>query len=87
MGRTFLSDLLSELEVKRPSMQIGLGIALGIGIGLAVALLLGTGGAWLGIGVAIGIAIGAAIWKGRPGPALSLPKGSSPTRLRRASSE
>ena len=73
--------------MKRSSMQIGLGIALGIGIGLAVALLLGTGGAWLGIGVAIGIVIGAVMWKRKAEPALSLSKGSSPTRLGRVGSE
>ena len=49
----------TEFDMKRPSMQIGLGFALGAGIGIAVAI--GSGGAWLAVGIAIGVAIGAAM--------------------------
>jgi hypothetical protein len=80
-------NLESETTMKRPSMQIGLGIALGAGIGAAVAVIIGTGGAWLALGIAIGVAIGAAMSKRETEPALSLAKGSSPTRLERVGSE
>jgi hypothetical protein len=56
-----------EFDMKKPSMQIGLGVALGAGIGAAVAVALGTGAAWLGVGIAIGIAIGAAMSKIKAG--------------------
>jgi hypothetical protein len=51
----------TEFDMKRPSMQIGLGFALGAGIGIAVAVAIGSGGAWLAVGIAIGVAIGAAM--------------------------
>jgi F0F1-type ATP synthase assembly protein I len=56
-------------EMKRPSMQIGLGIALGAGIGIAIDAAFGSGGTWLAIGVAIGVAIGAAMSKHKTGSA------------------
>jgi len=68
--------------MKRPSMQIGLGISLGAGIGAAIAVVLGSGGAWLAIGIALGVAIGVSMSKRKAGPALSLPKGSSPAAVR-----
>jgi hypothetical protein len=64
--------------MKKTSMQVGLGVALGAGIGAAIAVVLGSGGAWLAIGIAAGILIGVAMSKRKAGPALSLPKGSSP---------
>jgi F0F1-type ATP synthase assembly protein I len=67
-----------ELHMKKPSLQVGLGIALGAGIGAAIAVFLGSGGAWLAIGIAVGVVIGVAMSKRKAGPALSLPKGSSP---------
>jgi hypothetical protein len=56
-----------EFNMKKPSMQIGLGVALGAGIGAAVSVALGIGAAWLGIGIAIGIAIGASMSKTKAG--------------------
>jgi hypothetical protein len=64
--------------MKKPSMQVGLGVAFGAGIGAAIVVVLGSGGAWLAIGIVVGIAIGVAMSKRKAGPALSLPKGSSP---------
>jgi len=66
-------------NMKRSSMQIGLGIALGAGIGIAVDLVLGTGGAWLAIGIAIGVVIGASMGKRKTD--------SPPARMERAGSE
>lgn len=57
-----------SLDMKRPSMQIGLGIALGAGIGTAIGVALGTGGVWLAIGIAIGVAIGLAMSGPKAGP-------------------
>src|SRR5258708_36915131 len=70
--------LKRRFEMKKRSMQVGLGIALGAGIGVAIAVFLGSGGAWLAIGIAVGVVIGVAMSKRKAGPALSLPKGSSP---------
>jgi F0F1-type ATP synthase assembly protein I len=57
----------TELEMKKPSMQVGLGIVLGAGIGAAIAVVLGSGGAWLAIGIAVGIVIGVTMSKRKVG--------------------
>jgi hypothetical protein len=54
-------SVVEVLDMKKPSVQIGLGIALGAGIGAAVAVTLGTGGLWLAVGIAVGSAIGASM--------------------------
>jgi len=56
-----------EFDMKKPSMQIGLGIAFGAGIGAAIAVVLGSGGAWLAIGIAVGIVIGLTMSKRKAG--------------------
>ena len=49
---------LRRRNMKKPSMQIGLGIALGAGIGTALGVAAGHVAVWLAVGIAIGVAIG-----------------------------